>query len=168
MDTNNQQTSETQLIEAVFSWKHQDSVRYHKNVWWYLISLIVLGLLVWWSIVTRNFLFAIFLVLFYLVILLFDSRKPEIIDFAITQHGIKTGKTFHYFKEVSHFFMIYQEPGIKNLYFEFRNPIQGRLVVPLDGQNAVAVREFLLKYLKEDLEREAEPMSSRLRRWLRI
>ena len=168
MDAENQQVSQPQLAEAVFSWKHQDFIRYHKNIWWYLISLIVLGLLVWWSIATRNFLFAIFLVLFYLVTLLYDNRRPEIIDFAVTHDGIKTGKTFHYYKEISHFFVIYEERGIKCLYFEFRNPINARLAVPLDGQNAVAIREFLLGYLKEDLEREGEPLSSRLRRWLRL
>ena len=168
MEADNQQTNQPQMIEAAFSWRHQDFVRYHKNVWWYVISLIILGLFVWWCIATRNFLFAIFLVLFYLVTLLYDNRNPEIIDFAITPDGIKTGKTFHYFKEVTHFFVVYQERGVKNLYFEFRNPLKGRLVVPLDGQNAVAIREFLLGYLKEDLEREAEPLSSRLRRWLRL
>jgi hypothetical protein len=157
MEADNPQANQAQMVEAVFSWRHQDFVRYNKNVWWYIISIIVLVLFVWGCIVTRNFLFAIFLVLFYLVTLLFDNRNPEIIDFAITHDGIKTGNTFHYYKEISHFFVIYQEPGIKNLYFEFRNPLKGRLIVPLDGQNAVAIREFLLGFLKEDLEREAEP-----------
>jgi len=168
MDDNNQSTGQPQLTEAAFQWQHQDFIRYHKNVWWYLISMVVLGILVWWSIITGNFLFAIFLVLFYLVTLLYDNRRPEMIEFAITADGIKTGKTFHYFKEIAHFFVIYQEPGAKGLYFEFRNPLKGRLAIPLDGQNAVAIRDFLIKYLKEDLEREAEPLSSRLRRWLRL
>jgi len=168
MDNNNQPANQSQLAEAVFHWQHQDFIRYHRNVWWYLISVAVLVLSVWALIVTNNFLFAIFLVLFYLVILLYDNRRPEMIEFAIAEDGIKTGRDFHYFKEVAHFFVIYQEPGTKALYFEFRNPLKGRLVIPLDGQDAVAIREYLLKYLKEDLEREAEPLSSRLRRWLRL
>lgn len=168
MDTNNQPVSQPQLVEATFSWQHQDFVRYHKNIWWYVISLIVLGLLVWWSVATRNFLFAIFLVLFYLVTLLYDNRPPEMVEFVITPDGIKTGKSFHYFKEIAIFFMIYQEPGVKSLYFEFRNPLKGRLAIPLDGQNPIMIREFLLKYVREDLEREAEPLSSQMRRWLRL
>ena len=68
----------------------------------------------------------------------------------------------------SDFFIIYQNNGIKNLYFDFKNPLKGRLIVPIDGQNAVAVREYLLKYMHENLEREAEPLSEIFRRLLKF
>ncbi|MFA5021379.1 MAG: hypothetical protein WC517_04995, partial [Patescibacteria group bacterium] len=58
--------------------------------------------------------------------------------------------------------------GIKNLYVEFKNPLKGRLVIPLDGQDAVAIRDYLLRFLAEDLEREAEPISEQLRRFLKL
>jgi hypothetical protein len=32
----------------------------------------------------------------------------------------------------------------------------------------VAIREFLLAFLKEDLEREIEPISEKFRRWLKL
>lgn len=163
----NEKTLE-QLSRVVFSWRYPEFVVYHKDKRWYVISLIVLALALAGTIYTKNYLFSAFLVLFYLMVLLYDNRPPEEIDFIITDDGVKNDNTFYYYKDIDHFYVIYQAQGVKNLYLEFRNPLRGRLIVPLDGQNAVAIRDFMLKHLNEDLEREAEPLSEQLRRWLKL
>ncbi len=157
-----------QLSEVVFSWKCHDYVKYTKNALWYLISLLVIGVMVAWAIYTVNYLFAIFLVLFYLVVILYEFHEPKIVDCVVTPDGIKHGKSFFFFKNIDSFFIIYQDVGLKNLYFDFKNPLRGRLVIDLDGLDAVKIREYLLQFLKEDLGREAEPLSEQLRRFLRI
>ena len=161
-------SEEKELTEVIFSWRFPEYVQYHKNIWWYVISLVILAALVVWQIMVNDVTFAIFLVLFYLITLLYENRSPEMLLFAITPDGVKVGKNFHFYREFSHFYVIYQEQGVKNLYLEFRNVLRGRIIVPLDGQNAVAVREYLLNYLREDLDRESEPASEQLRRWLRL
>ena len=163
-----QQNLPQQVSEVKFSWKYQEYIREEKTVAWYVISLAILGLGIAWCVYDKNMPFAMLLILFYLVVLLFNNLNTEVVVFAVTSEGIKIGSRFHYFREFDHFFIIYEEVGIKNLYLQFRNPFRGRLTVPLDGQDAVEIRRFLLKYLKEDLEREAEPISERLRRWLRL
>ena len=159
---------QAQMSEVVFNWQHPDYVLYHKDVRWYVFSVIILVIGVVWAFWQANYLFGIFLIMFYLVVLLYENRAPEMIDFYITPLGIRTGKKFHPWREIDHFYVVYRAQGIKNLYIEFKNPLNGRLVVPLDGQNAVAIRSYLLKFLTEDLEREAEPISEQLRRWLKI
>lgn len=156
------------MAEAIFYWEHPDYVVYHKDARWYALSLLLLVLAVAWTIIDSNYIFGAFLVLFYLVVLLFENRPSEMVPFAITPEGIKSGKSFHFYRDFDNFYIIYRAEGIKNLYFEFRNPLKGRLIIPLDGQNAVAVREFLLKVVREDLEREAEPLTEQFRRWLKI
>jgi len=158
----------TKKAEAVFYWQHPDYVIYHKDTRWYIISIILLILAVAWSVFDKNYLFGVFLIMFYLVVLLYENRPPEMVEFAVTPQGLKSGNNFYYYRELDHFFMIYQADGIKNLYVEFKNPLKGRLIVPLDGQNAVAIRDYLLNFISEDLEREAEPLSEQLRRWLKI
>jgi len=165
---------EAQVTEVVFSWKHPSEVRYQRNIWWHVIAILVIAFFSWWSIVGgfyfggNNYLFIIFLVLFYIVILLSELRPVEMIDFAITPDGIKSGSKFFSYKDFDHFYLIYEESGVKNLYLEFKNALRGRLIVPVDGQDAVAIRDYLLNYLNEDLEREAEPLSERIRRWLKL
>ena len=156
------------LIEALFYWQHFSHEIYHKDFRWYLISLVILILGIAWSIIDANYLFAVFLILFYLLVLLFDSRPPEIVEFAITPIGIKSGKKFYYYRDFNCFYIIYKAGGIKNLYLEFHNPLKGRLIIPLDGQNAITIRDYLLKVIPEDLGREAEPLTEQLRRWLKI
>lgn len=154
--------------EVIFSWRHPADIKYAKNVWWHVIAIAVLLLIGWWSVATDNFLFIIFLVLFYLLILIYEFRAVENIDFVITPDGLKSGQKFFAYDQFDHFFIVYNDPGVKNIYLEFKNPIKGRLVIPLDGQNAVAIREYLLNFLTEDLDREGEPISDLLRRWLRF
>jgi len=157
-----------QLSQVAFRWKFSEYVTYKKNTWWYAASLIILVLMVAWMIKDGNYSFAVFLVLFYVVILIYENRPPETVDFAITIDGVKAGNKFYYYRDISEFFIIYEDFGIKKLYFEFFNPLRGRLSIPLDGQNPVVIRDFLLKYIKEDLEREAEPISEAVGRWLRF
>ena len=157
-----------QISEVKFSWNYQEYVKYEKNITWYVVSLILMALAMAWCFYDKNIPFALFLILFYLTILLYNNMRPEVVPFAVLIDGIKVGKKFYLFREFDHFFIIYEDVGIKNLYLQFRNPFRGRLTVPLDGQNAVEIRRFLLKYLKEDLDREGEPISERLRRWLRL
>lgn len=162
------ENNQNQLSQVAFSWQCPEYVKYPKNIRWYLISLLVLALAIWWSIRDSNYLFLIFLVLFYLIVIMYESREPQSVDIFLTNDGIKFGRNFYGYGLIDDFFIIYQEAGIKNLYLDFKNPLRGRLVVPVDGQDAMAIREFLLGYLKEDLEREAEPLSERFRRWLKI
>lgn len=157
-----------QLSEVIFSWKCHDYIKYQKNKIWYLVSLIIVAAMVAWAIYTVNYLFATFLVLFYLVVIMYEFKEPEVVDCVITPDGIKHGKKFFFYKTIDNFFIIYQDQGIKNLYVDFKNPLKGRLIVDLDGLDAVGIREYLLQFLKEDLEREVEPLSERLRRLLRI
>ncbi|MFA6422713.1 MAG: hypothetical protein WCV92_04930 [Candidatus Buchananbacteria bacterium] len=157
-----------QVSEVKFSWRYQEYFRHEKTVAWYVVSLILLVLAVVWCYFDNNITFGMFLILFYLVVLLYNNLNSEIVAFTITADGIRIGKKYHFFREFDYFFIVYEEVGIKNLYLQFRNPLKGRLAVPLDGQDALEIRKFLLKYLREDLEREAEPISDRLRRWLKL
>lgn len=156
------------MSEVMFAWSYQEYVKEENSVQWYVYSLLLLAAGIAWCVYDNNLPFGMFLVLFYLVVLLYNHIHPETVKFVIAADGIKIGKNFHYFREFDHFFIVYEEAGIKNLYLQFRNPFRGRLTVPLDGQDAVAIRRFMLKYLREDLEREAEPISERLKRWMKL
>ncbi len=163
-----------QLSEIIFSWRHIAVHRHEKNQMWYIVSAVVVALAVIWAVLPgrwfgdKNYLFAVFLVLFYLVVLMLEYRPLEEIETVITPDGIKYGVKFYRFDEFDQFYIVYQDEGVKSLYLEFKNPLRGRLPIPVDSQNPVLLREYLLRHLKEDLEREAEPVSERLRRWLKL
>lgn len=168
-ENNKQKENENQEIrEAIFLWQAPEAQKYKKNGWWYVISLIVLAGLLWWSINDQNFLFAVFLVLFYLIILLLDIRPINNIEYALTKDGIKVGNNFHLFSEFNHFYIINKNNQTRNLYLEFNNPIKGRIIAPLADQNSDAIGEYLLNFLDIDTDRADEPLSERIRRWLHL
>jgi len=78
---------------------------------------------------------------------------------AITEDGIFIGSKFIEYEDLRSFYIIYYPPEIKNLYFETKSVIKQRIVVPLEDQNPVYIREILLNYLDEDLEKEEIPSS---------
>lgn len=55
-------------------------------------------------------------------------------------------------------FLLFIKPaqGIKSLYLDFTSPWRRDLMIPLLDNNPLPIRENLLKYLKEDLERTGE------------
>ncbi len=166
---------EQQLSEVIFSWKYKEFEKYKKTPYWYVGAILLLAIAIWWSLGDgplmggKNYLFIIFLVIFFLVILLYDYREPQTVDFYITPDGIKDINRFYRYDEMLNFFMIYQDGGTKNLYFEFRNPLRGRLTIPLgDRQDVLEIRQYLLKFLKENLDREDEPLTEMIRRRLKF
>ncbi len=156
------------MTEAVFDWTIQEYIIYPKNIWWYLTSGLMLFLAVVWTVFDQNYSFAIFLVLFYLVVLLNELRPPQVVDFVISPDGIKVGQDFYFYNEIRQFYIIYEQNGVQNIYFEFNSPFRSRLVIPLESQDPIAVRDYLLLFVEEDLEQEAEPLSERFRRWMRL
>lgn len=162
------------MSQVAYTWQHPAYDQHHKSIRWHVFSAVILVAAVAWAVLPGrwfgdgNYLFATFLVLFYLVVLLLDHRPVEMIETTLTYDGVKHGGHFYWYRDMAEFFVIYEDEGTQKLYFEFKNPIRPRLGLPLGGQNAVAIRDFLLQFVPENLERETEPISDRLHRWLKL
>ena len=93
---------------------------------------------------------------------------PAQLMVSIFEDGIQAGENFYAYRDLKSFWIIYEPPEVKTLYFDFKSAWRPRLPVPLAEENPVEVRRFLLKYLEEDLSRESEPTSDALSRLLRL
>jgi hypothetical protein len=95
-------------------------------------------------------------------------QEPMDVYFAITETGINLGKKYYRCNELSNFWLIYNPPEVKNLYFGLNSVVKHRLQVPLLDFDPRPIREYLNQFLTEDLEQEEEPLSDRLARILKI
>lgn len=163
-----EETNAPQLSEVIFSWNVPEYFRYSRGKWWHVISVAALALAMAWSIIVKNYLLAVFCVLFYLVVIIYNLREPEVVEFVITPDGVKFGRFFYGYDMIDDFFIVYHDQGTRNLYFDFKNPLRGRLVIPLGDQDPIAIRAFLLQFLAEDLDRKGEPISQQIGRWLKF
>lgn len=153
--------------EVAFSWDFPEFTSHQRGLLWYLIAfLVVVGLLIF-SFATDNFLFAVIIILSVVIIVYISRRNPRIMNIKITDAGIVIENHFYPYSEIKNFWII-NEPDIKRLYIEFHSAFIPRLSIPYRDQDADTLREFLLQFIEENDEREGEPISETLARWLKL
>ncbi|MFA5000426.1 MAG: hypothetical protein WC545_03645 [Patescibacteria group bacterium] len=116
-----------------------------------------------------NFLFALIIIVGAIITLINETREPLMIDIELGPEGIKVGRKFYDYDEFKNFVVLYRpKQKIKNLYLEYKNAARWRLSLRLRHLDPLAVRNFLAKYLEEDLERTAPPLSEQLTKLLKL
>lgn len=160
--------AEANTGDVVFDWVVNEYEKHERSKRWYVIMAVVgLGLLLF-SVISGNYLFALVVVLFGIVLFLQDIQQPMEVAFAITEAGIVVGSTYYPFKEISKYWMIYNPPEVKNIYFSTNSVLKHRLQVPLLDNDPRPIRDFLNQFLIEDLDQEEEPLSDKLGRMLKL
>ncbi|MFA5023975.1 MAG: hypothetical protein WC523_03420 [Patescibacteria group bacterium] len=116
-----------------------------------------------------NFLFALILIIAAIIMIINESQPPIMVEVELGPEGLKIGTKFYDYDVLQNFSVLYKpKQGLKNLYFEFKNSLRPRLSLPLRRQDALTVRNFLIKYLDEDLERTVPPLSEQLTKLLKL
>lgn len=163
------------------SWEIPEYNKPKRARFWYIFASVFVFLAVFfsfftisqWSLVflgpNSNFLFALIIIIAASIMLVNESQEPKILKFTLNPEGVTIGKKFYDYDEFKHFSVIYKpREDIKQLYLEFKNSFHPRLSVPLNETNPLAVRDYLVKYLDEDLERTEPPLSEQLTSILRL
>jgi len=147
------------LQTTLASWNFPEYKKHNRNLLWYaLVFSLAAGLLAY-AILSINYLFAVFIILTGAVLILRHKNKPLTLKCQIKPAGLSLGKRFYAYGDLDSFWLIYQPPEVKSLYFSFKSKAKMRLSIPLGNQNPVKIREILLKFLPEDLTKEEEPLS---------
>ncbi|QQG52203.1 MAG: hypothetical protein HY931_02545 [Candidatus Falkowbacteria bacterium] len=116
-----------------------------------------------------NFLFALILIMAAIITLINESRPPLIVDVEIGPEGVKIGAKFFDYDEIKNFSVLYKpKQSVKSMYLEFKNSMRPRLAIPLRRMDALTVRNYLVRYLDEDLERTNPPLSEQLTKLLKL
>ncbi len=154
--------------KVVYEWLVKEYEQYEHSRRWYLIAGLLGSACLVYAIATANYLFALILALFAIVLYLHEMQTPLEVYFAITETGIILGKKYYRYSELSNFWLIYNPPEVKTLYFRLNNFVKHRLQVPLLDYDPRPIRNYLNQFITEDLEQEDEPLSDRMARILKI
>jgi len=151
------------------SWEVPEFEAHKRTKIWYIVATASALLMLLFAIITANFLFAVIIIISAYIIILHDGKTPEMVTFSITDEGLIIGRKFHDYDDIKNFSVLFK-PGQKlnNLYFEFSSQVKQRLSIPLINENPLQIREILLKYLSEDLDRVNEPLSEQLSKLLKL
>lgn len=165
---NMEETKQKFSGEKLMSWKTLEFERHERSRSWYVWMALITLALVGWSFWTGNVLFSLIIIMAAILIFILGEKKPRMIDFSITNLGVIFGEKFVPYKDIKNFWIAYELPFVKNAYFEMQSAISPRLTVGLDKMNPVEIRNTLLKYIKEDLARDGEPLSDIIARIFKI
>jgi hypothetical protein len=161
-----QESEVKETKKPVFHWQFAETGNKEKNKKHYLIAMLVLAAFLIFAIFDKNFLFIVFLILTMLIITLEHKRKPLIVDFYIFEDGIKISDKFYTWQDIKNFRIVYEPPQVKNIYFDFKGMLIPSISLPLEDEDPIKIREFLKKYISEDLSRPYEPLIDKINRWL--
>ncbi len=159
---------DTIIGDILHKWTVQEYEQHERGWIWYLAMSVLGVILIAYGIWTNNFLFSLIIILFAIILFLQAHQEPLQVTFAVTELGIILGSRFYEFSEFKYFYIIYQPPEVKTLFFEMKSITHPLIHVSLLDENPVEVRQSLRKYMTEDLEKEDEPLAHTVIRRFKI
>lgn len=149
------------------SWTAPEYIHYPKSPVWFT-TLFVAGFgLSLYFLLRRDFLAGLLFILLVIIIFYFARTKPKLLEIEIQSKGIKLGDLDLSWQQIKSFWIVYEPPAVKTLNFETTAYLNRFLTVQLGEADPVQVREFLLEYLPEDLDKN-ESLSDKLARRLKF
>lgn len=155
--------------EEIIGWEIKEFEQHERTKRWYVYAVIVAFLLLIFSFFSGNFLFPVIIITAALIIILNDGKTPMNLRFSLTEEGVKLGNKFYDYDEINNFAVVYKPRlHVKNLYIEFKSIFQHRLSIPLGDNDPLLIRDNLIKYLSEDLDRTDLPLSESIAQILKL
>ncbi|MDP2741605.1 MAG: hypothetical protein Q8O66_02900 [bacterium] len=149
------------MEKFTIEWQAHEFNYREKSVSWYWLSIIasvaILSVAVW----QKNFLFAIFVVIAEILVLVWAQKKPRIVDFRIDEKGLTVdGKKFYPYSSIGAFGIKEDVgEGWSELAFRFSHGLRPLLKIRIPSER-VAETERVLKTIVEKTEFEDSLLDS--------
>lgn len=153
---------------VLMEWRFPEYEKRDRGKNWFITAAVVTTALVVWALATANFLFALIVVMVMIIIITHHYSEPPEVVFQITKKGIFLDEHFYPYESMDRFWILYNPPEVKKLYFHFKSLLHPQLIIPLMDRNPLKVRSLLLKRLDEDVQKEEESASEVLARSLKL
>jgi hypothetical protein len=149
---------------VLLAWETWEFSPTERSTRWYVIAAAAgLGMLVY-ALLTANFVFALIIVMFAVIMLMRDLRKPARVQAAITTDGVVFNNEFYSFADIKDFSVIYEPPAVSNLYLGFNSRLSPMMSISLEDMDPNEVRAQLLPFVFENLDRDSESLTDTLSR----
>lgn len=147
------------------TWKAHEYIYIEKGQDWYWILALVAITGAVASILFNNVLFALLILIGAGVMAVLAARKPDLVQFSLTQRGMRIDDTLYPFSSLKSFAIAEVSPRhIPKLIFEPRSHFAMHIYIPLENVDVDHVHDFLLDFLPE--EDHQEPLIHHIMEWL--
>lgn len=168
-NTEKEKTPDDGEKDVFARWQVYESDNHQKSKKWFVLAGLIFTALLIYAFFTKNFSFAVILIIAAAIIIIKDNQPTKVLDVRLSYKGVKVGDRFFDIDKLKKFAIIYKpEQDKKALIFEFKNGLHPEMIIPFNEVNPLPIRENLLKYLEEDLERDDIPTTDMINRLLKL
>lgn len=144
------------FTKVLMEWEPLEFREAPRNDNWYLWVGIVTAILITISILTKTYIVAVTFFLLAVVLVMFAQKPVKRMRFRITDTGIEIRDKFYPYHSLKKFWIFYNPPHVMTLNFSQRDKISLTLVVEIENEDPVKIRDILLQYLAEDETKEED------------
>lgn len=137
------------MAREFFHWQAQEYHKQIKSKKWYLIGATLLASIIIYALLTNSPIMAITFILIGVVGFLLLEKDPQILDFVITDDGIRIGNELYAYEHINSFWVFYEPEGPQYISLHTQAEILPYIKIPLADMDPVAIRERLLNNLPE-------------------
>jgi len=149
------------------SWSAPEFIHQPKSPLWFTLAGITGLTLIIYFLFQRDYLTALLFFLLGLVTFYFAKLPAKSVQIQIGAKGLKLNQIQIPYQKLKKFWIVYEPPIVKTLNFETTAYFNRFLTLQLENENPLPIREILLKYIPEDLER-GEQMDDKIARKLKF
>ena len=132
--------------------------------WYWALGLVAIAGCVA-ALLFNNVLFAILILIAAFVLAVFAAREPNIVQFAVTQRGIRINNKLYPYNTLESFSIEEQsDDGISKLIVNPENFLSPLIIIPIEGVDPDEIHDYLLLSLEE--ADHTEPLAHRIMEWL--
>lgn len=153
---------------TLLSWEFPEHAQHVRGRAWYVaVTVAVIALLIY-AFATKNFLFAVIIVMLAVVLYLRDVRgAPPMLPFVITEKGILLADRFTPYERLQDYWFVTEEDAPKVVYFHPRGA-RPQFSVPIGDHDPSGIRDALRGRLAENEDEHDEPASDAIGRVLKL
>ena len=116
--------------------------------WFWALGIVTICVVIT-SILFHDTLFAVLIILAAGTIGMLANVPPELVEFEISERGVRVGKELHRFDEIISFWVEDEHDGAPLLLVDTTKFMAPNLIIPIAGDDAPVIRDFLKEYAEE-------------------
>lgn len=147
--------TELDSTKSFISWETEEYAYTPKTKDWYWAVLIFTVAFVVVAYILDNFLFGVFMLVAGFTTALYGARRPRRVIFSLLPQGVKIDKRLYTYRSLKSFWIHYDPPHKKEISLISKKMLVPKIYLPLGDTDPNAVREILIKYLRESEHHES-------------
>ena len=116
--------------------------------WYWALGVIAISIAII-SVLLNDILFGLLIIVAAFTLALLARRPPHLVEFELSDRGIKTGQTLHLYEEILAFWVEDQGEATPVLLVDTTKLLAPNLIIPLEGIDPTDVRAYLKEHIEE-------------------